>query len=207
MEITLNIPERLVKKIKALSALEGGMPEGFEKMIVSELETTVSNKIMSLVAGTRSWSETVSVPSVMTTADFRGVPKPEISATRGGEMHLGSDYTPEDVAAGLGDEDDDIGQKVDDYDGLVPETGGLTDEELDNDMIIEDPDTEAISSEYNGIDDDGSVSAEALFSSNLDLPPPPPTARDPRIDRKEKHRRALARTRRAKVSNIIGEPR
>lgn len=204
MELTLNIPESLVKKIKALSALEGGVPEGFEKMIVNELEVTVSNKIMNLVAGT---SDTVRVPyNSIVTANFRGVPEPEVRTTSDGEMHLGSDYTPEDVAAGLGDEeDDDIGQKVDTYD-MVPETGGLTDEELDNDMRIEDPNTEAISDEYRGTED-GSVSPEALFSSNLDLPPPPPTARDPRIERKEKHRRALAKTRRAKVSHIIGEPR
>ena len=203
MELTLNIPDSLVKKIKALSALEGGSPGNLEKKIVEELDVTISNKIMHLVSGGSSH---------IVTANFRGIPSPIPVGSAESELHLNNDYLPESVAAGLGDtddseEDDDIGKRIEDTYGMVPETGGLTDEELDRDMLVEDPTTEAISSDRPQYDEDFSLSAEALFSSNLDLPPPPASARDPRLERREKHYRNLARTRKAKVSNIIGEPR
>lgn len=205
MELTLNIPDSLVKKIKALSALEGGSAGGLEKKVVEQLDVTISNKIMELVSGE---SNKEHHPTV--TANFRGSPKLVRAESTNSDIYLNNDYAPESVAAGLGDTDDeeeDIGKRIDDTYGMVPETGGLTDEELDRDMFIEDPTTEAISSDRSSNDEDFSLSAEALFSSNLDLPPPPASARDPRIERRERHYRNLARTRKAKVSSIIGEPR
>lgn len=204
MELNLNIPDSLIKKIKALSALEGGSPSNLEKKIVEQLDVTISNKIMLLVSSNGEVGGDAIVPG-----NFRGVSEP----VSGSEIHLNNDYLPESVAAGLGDtddgegDDDGIGKRIEDTYGMVPETGGLTDEELDRDMFVEDPTTEAISSDRPQRDEDYSLSAEALFSSNLDLPPPPASARDPRLERKERHYRNLARTRRAKVSAIIGEPR
>ena len=163
MEVTLNISNSLARKIKALAVLEGKGNEGFEDKIAAALEETVGKKIVALVAGTNT-SPRIMVPYARTHEEG-----PEVTS----EMT----YT-DDVATGLGDYDDDeddnadIGQRVENAEGLIPTTGGLTEEDLENDMRIEDPNTEAISFDVPAGYIDQEKSAEDLFSSSLNIPPP-----------------------------------
>lgn len=196
MEITLNISEKLLRKIKALSTLEESSIEGFESRIVESLEETISQKIVQLAMGEQ---EPILMPFAHTTQPARTV-----AYSKTETITPDMDYSQEAVVSGLGDEDDeddeDVGVPVDAFD-LIPETGGLSDDAIEKDMKVEDPDTEAIGSEYTAPEGTNSESSpEDLFSSTLKIDPPAQTHMiDPRVARKKKHHQDLAKTRKAKV--------
>jgi len=189
MEVTINISDRLLKKIKALAILQEDASQDFEAIIEMYLEDTISTQIIALVEG----------------KDKRSQLRPtKVSADTQIPAQQQEHYNQNTVAVGLGDEEPESSTGTEDMYAFVPQKGGITFDDIENDMRIEDPDHEAISGRYDGPTD--GVSAEELFSSQLNLPTPPSDSVDLRAERRHKHMQRLATTRKAKVTEIIGEP-
>lgn len=119
MQIELNLPDSLVRKIKALSVMNGN--KDLEGQISVMLEKTVDDAILSFIKGT---------PKHKTQHPY----------------HTKEDFNFADSLGDQQDMDVDIPEElpppVQDMYDLVPR-GGLTEEILDDDMEVSDPEHEA----------------------------------------------------------------
>jgi len=181
MQLTLDVPPSLVKKIRALHLL---LPEGaadsFEEIIIGLLDAAAKDAISEII-NNQSYEEEEPSPKRKSRPEL---PKREEE-----------DY---ETVSGLGDEDEIPGEE--DYEALVPPTGGLTEEDIENDMQIKDPEHEAISEGKGGWE--GYENAEDAFSSKMEIAPHS-QRRDPRIQRRLDHQKRLEKTRKAKVSSLL----
>lgn len=187
MQLTLEIPSSLVKKLRALHLL---LPEdatdSFESIVIGLLDAAAKDAIAEIITHQEEYDSTPT--------ENPPTPKKE------------SDY---EIVSGLGDDDaleeeqddDGSGRALYDFEGLVPEKGGLTEADLENDMRVSDPRSEAVF-DGSGSEEEYDTAAEDLFSTKMDMPMQ--RARDPRIQRRIDHQKKLANSRKGKVTSFTG---
>lgn len=176
MEITLDLPERTVRKVRAYGILGAG-GGSLEDVLVGLIDRTVSAAIIESVQG----------PSGSSVDDFLPMGRPprvEPSAQDASYVdHSG-------IASGLGDEQpEDDGATADEM-AFVPKSGtpgALSSADVDHDMAVDDPQHEA------KVDappaDKRSIGgrAERVFAEIADMPEPAPAMmRDSREARRRK---------------------
>jgi len=137
MQVELELPEAVVRKIKALNALESGHTAvSLQDKIVGLLEQTIDQAIASYLGPT--------INAFMLPQQRQSEPSPK----NHGATKERSRYNPIDdlfpsLEDGLGDLDETEIEPEEDEEALVPKKGGLTESSLDNDMQVDDPEHEA----------------------------------------------------------------
>lgn len=194
MKVEIEISEDLIKKFKALAILrplEGGIDaivnEGLEKWVTQEIIGALvpDNQMLPGFPGARPEPREMVAPSAPSRRRSRPAPQP-----------IQSEFDAFDasgISEGLADQDDDIEEeaRTSDPEAFITSQGGLTEEALDRDMRINDPDHEA-KVDASSIKEKkltGSASyqtPEQLFAEHSGLPTPPPVAEDDRARRRRK---------------------
>ena len=148
MQLDLEVPERLVRKLKALNALEGGLyAANIESLILSMMEEAVNIRILELM-------EVPARPVASTPLTS--------SALQGWRPNTNSSTIADDLG------DDELPPETDE-EALVPTSGGLTDEDLDHDLEVGDPEHEA-AEEASEFPD--SIKSDDIFSKVVGIPMP-----------------------------------
>lgn len=119
-EVTLRLNARTLRKIKALHTLSGG--HDFEDALERMLERAVDEEILSYIER----------PELRRSMPVQMPPRRKAATAYD---------DPTGLSSGLGDEDPSPPEPVA-MDEAIPQTG-LTDEEIDNDMMLDDPAHEA----------------------------------------------------------------
>jgi len=190
VEITLKLPETIIRKIRAYNILLGGSPKDFETTLMQLVEQGVTAGILNAVV-----SGVSRTPATVNPAEEPSRSKtPQVE-----EEPLFRDASQ--ISEGLGD--DDIAQMDDPYLSEAPQTAaankpGITDDALEGDMDVDDPSHEAKMEAT--FADQIAESPEAAFAQIADLPTPP-------IDHRVT-KRGFAKTtggRRARVRPMLAE--
>jgi hypothetical protein len=189
MEITVSLPEQTVRKIRAFAILCGG-GNNLEELLVNMIDDTLSGAIIGAVGGE---------PSAFA-QPAPGRPEPQAQTFWGGAQYVPAQVSPlvdhSGISNGLGDDDlieDDGG--TDDAMAFVPENGagGVSGEDIDRDMEVDDPQHEA-KVEAPPVDARRNGEPERLFADMANMPEPPTASRpDPRADRRRKPLKSRAR--------------
>ena len=211
MEITIDIPDALIRKIKTLSSLVGGSSGDFEPMLLEMIDSGVSQRILNELG---MGDAVVAIPPViMRMPSQPRIEQPHASPHAYGQT--GRDITG--ISDGLGD-DDDHGDEDEQHAAPPPpkkqrrprgaakaekahkeaakvaaKAGGLTEEALEKDMEIGDPDHEAKGEAPTFEDQMRESSGEELFAGVAGF------SVDPRIAKRKKRLDS-----KAKVSNFDG---
>jgi len=169
ISIELDMPEILVRKIKALSVLIG--TSNIDDLIVDIMDKSVSEEIASILG--------IGVAAQPA--------KPEAPAP----VPVRNQYAPSreitEVADGLGDEEESNPPPVEDVFAFVPKNG-VSDKSLDEDMDVFDPEHEAKSEPPENSHAEYGRSGE-LFSNMMGLPAfdtPEEYEVDPRVSRRKR---------------------
>lgn len=202
MKLELELPESVIKKIKAwtlLSEYEGGADEALVRIIDHALSKEIK-QCLDLNDGTATSVDNTRASSGYPAAAQITPPTPHLKPTENQMRGRPEELIEADSSLELGDADYDDGGSEDE-EAFVPPQGGLNEESLDRDMLLEDPEHEALSSD-GSYDSYSGESAEDLFSSELNLPKVPQV--DPGVKRRDMLRKNTRNKRRAKVTNYMG---
>jgi hypothetical protein len=218
MELKLDIPESVGRMIRATNILlgDGG---NIESEISRIVEAGIRDRLIELTGATINDSLKVQpmdrkIPTGKELENIVIEKEEEVQPS-----HMPFD-DPSGIGDGLGDIDDTKEQE--EKPGFVPPTAaepeqeeedtfssmvqsGVTDEDIENDMAVEDPLHEAVvDSSSTPLDDSDS---DSLFSHIAGLPTPDPYAQDSRVARTKARMEANAKTRKARVyaANSYGE--
>ena len=208
MKIELELSNKAVRMMRAVRALTGLSVDEIS-IIVSKLAEQGLRKIIA---------EEIDLPG-----NGLGVPHltkaPERSNhipmedTTGISDGLGDDDIPEEPdledeeeeAKPEGDEDEvpepEEPEPTPEPESMVPEKGGLSDEDLEADMKVENPQVEAKAEPSFSDDMAAATPAEEAFSAGLDLPMPTNN-----WDTKRRRRRGNPKKRKAKVTPLLEAP-
>ena len=116
MKIEINVSDSVSKKLAALSVLTGQKADDLESMITTILENNINSRIVAALG--------YDVPSERRPTE------------------TSQDTT--EISVGLGDEDDsEIADGLKEMDALVPSGAGPSEAELENEMVVENPEAEA----------------------------------------------------------------
>lgn len=135
--LEIKIEARVIRKLKALSALEGfTSPSQIESRTSDLFEVALDNAIRSHVDGEeKSYSSKA------------GVNYPEVENRRAAAVKKPiAEAVFDGLSDGLGDDHDYDSEEPEpetDAFAMVPKTGGLSDKEIEHDMDVEDPEHEA----------------------------------------------------------------
>ena len=199
MKLELELPEQVIKKIKAwtlLSEYEGGPDEALVQIIDHALSQEIK-RCLDISDGTPVYPrQDPQVPEPTRPDQAKEPPPPEESV-----IGRPSSLIERDSSLELGDADIDEDGGSKDEEAFVPSQGGLNEEDLDRDMLLGDPEHEALSSD-DPYEVNPSENAEDMFSSQLNLPKVPRV--DPGVRRREQLRKNTRNTRRAKVTSYMG---
>lgn len=162
MQLDLDVPERLVRKLKALNILQGGnYAANFESYIAAMLETTIDHMIMEALN-----TEAVALPQPH-------IEKPAKKAPPQPAAPVFSYQDETGLSEGLGDEDPSDDNGTSDEMAFVPKASATVrqdfDDDLDHDMDIDDPGSEA---KAEAAELPPSVDADDAFARMLGLPSP-----------------------------------
>lgn len=145
MMLELDVSDNLVKKIRALNQLVGGDPRSLPTYIVSLLDKTVSAAIIEMVESPLNVEPPAAARIIRR--------KPLVTPRQQQSYDPAPHYEPDDmsgISAGLGD-DEPEDDEADESQKLRPEEdparstvkGGITEDDLDKDMEVADPEHEA----------------------------------------------------------------
>jgi len=190
MEITIDLPETTIKKVKAFGVLSGGGSADIESLLCGLVDAAVTAAIIEHVTGGTSSEEDApeerAYAPPTTKAAQKRLPFPR---------HAGSDLSG--ISDGLGDDDfsEDDGEDTNastDESAFIPTRGGLTEQDLEDDMSLSDPEHEAKveAPPVNRSPGRPQQAAEQLFSELAGLPPPPV---DPRAAQRKKQLKSKAK--------------
>lgn len=197
-EITLRVPDNVIRKIRAYNILVAGDSKSFETSLVKMIDDVVSSQIASAVGVTPHQIHSGRAAASGAKALM------EVAAS----VPLFHDEDVSGISSGLGDdapeeETDGVDAQAEDpYLSSAPSSrgkGGLTDEELSSDMRVSDPKHEA-KAEPTFADSMSEDSPEGLFAQVAGLPTPPV---DQRVA-KRNHAKTVG-GRRARVKPMINE--
>jgi len=208
MQLDLEIPDRLVRKIRALNILEGDRdPDQVEALLVSSLEDTVERRIRGHLGESPSPEEFVPPRNI---ARYNREESDRFSkhAARSQEKmrrdvaafkQMSTDESG--MSDGLGDFEEDMPEDESDEEAFVPKTGGVSDKDIDDDMTVDDPEHEA---KAEAAAYPGDISPEQILSNVVGIPLPPPedVEVDPRIARKKRNVKLKGKVTDATDSNL-----
>jgi hypothetical protein len=190
--LELKVSERTIRKLKAYSALNGfTSPSQMELKAAELFDKALSEDIVNLVSGLDTYSGKSFFAN--------NLPVTPLVHTRKKEPPV----FPEDgLSDGLGDdalyEEEEPSPETDEY-AMVPKHGGLSDEDLEHEMDVDDPRVEAKEGPPANLPP--SVNAEDMFSALAGIQLPDDEEIDHRILKRKK--RLVTK---AKVSLIHDEP-
>lgn len=149
MQIDLNIPDRLIRKLKALNLIEGGHEASeFEGYIVSLLETTIDQQIIKALYNNDD-ATMPTAPAPVREMPFKVSPPRRAAPVKQEPVNFINQLHDESgLSDGLGDDEEEEEKErakysTEDAMGFVPKKGGLKMQDVDHDMEVEDPDHEA----------------------------------------------------------------
>ena len=191
MEITIDLPEQTVRKVKAFGVLCGGLGMDLESLIVSLVDESVSTAIIQHVGGR--------VDAVEDQAEDRGEVYVNHAKQKVAQRARPASTAHRDLSGitdGLGDDDDSEAEDVDassDEGAFIPKKGGLTERDLEDDMSLTDPLHEAKvdAPHISRAPGKAQPDAESLFAELSGLPPPPVV--DPRAAQRKKQLKSKAK--------------
>lgn len=180
MEITINLPEQTVRKVKAFGVLCGGLGMDLESLIVNLVDESVSTAIIEHVGG-----KTEDTTPAENHEEVYLNPAPQKTTQRARTIPVPSDLSG--ITDGLGDDEDteDFNASTDES-AFIPKRGGVTERDLEEDMSLTDPEHEAKVDAPQITRSPGKAqpAAEDLFAELSGLPPPPVV--DPRAAQRKK---------------------
>jgi hypothetical protein len=196
MEITLNLPDLMIRKIRALSILEGGKSADIESQLVSLLDTVLSTSIAKSIgysaadAPARGESNAPSIHAFAKTFSDNYVPPEDHSGVSDGlgdedlpESNDGMETNPEALLAPAGAKGKRSGR-------------GLQDDEIEHDTVVDDPEHEA-ATVAPSVPAAPAGEAERMFADMADMPPPALTLAEERAIRRRKPLKSKAKVREA----------
>jgi len=166
--IELNLPDMLVRKVKALSALVGATD--IDDIIVDLMDRSITDEIAGLLG--------------ITAIPVQAQPAPEPRPA----PILKYKQEADELIDGLGDEDESDPPPVGNMYDLVPKGASLSDKSLDEDMDVSDPEHEA-KAEAPDYSPSSYGHAGELFSNMMGLPAfdtPEEYEVDPRVSRRKR---------------------
>lgn len=163
MQLELDIPEKLIRKLKALTILEGETPDSIEEIVMASLEHTVEERIRSHLSSTPDYVE----------RKQKIVRPAEASVRRAAVSRMETDDTG--MSDGLGDFDEYMPDAESDEETFVPKKGGVSNKDLDEDMDVEDPEHEAKAEAAEFPPD---TDPNEIFASMVGIPMPAPDGLD-----------------------------
>lgn len=194
MQVELNLPDTLLRKMKALTVMLGGSTDAgsFEAMIVELLDQTVTAELIRTIGAEGA-------------APIRREATPVLEEAPPRRNYY-ADAT--EISDGLGDEEpEDIDEQpaspVEDMYELIPKKGGLTQKSLDDDMDVEDPEHEAKSEAPTASVPNSK--AEEIFSQVSGIPLP--VEDDGEVDNWTSKRRKQRPKLKGRVSHATGVER
>ena len=205
MKVEIDIPDGVLKKLKALSILSP-LEGGIETAISHGIENWVDSQILQHITGRPEQAVIQRGSEHLTRAD----PPPPPSRRRGQRV---IQSTPEDTSAydasgisdGLSDDVDDFEDELrtSDPEAFIKPTGGLTEEAMDRDMRVADPAHEAkvdasVIKEKKLTGSDSYRTPEQLFADHSGLPTPPV------VDDERAKKRLKKQTGRGRASHFTG---
>lgn len=221
MKIEVDLPDQTIRKIKAFHVLSGGGAGDFDEVLGQLIDQTVSQEIVSQLGISADQLNSPSAPVSGAAAQIQHqnqTPQNVQGATVASEDT--NDYVPEKhpdditgLSSGLGDDDpyddeDEGVEPVQDPNEMIPKSGGLTDEVLERDTNVEDPEHEAA---QEAVQDGPPDQAEDLFASSLNIPKPDRPKQtqgneEPQTGPEPRRRRPVSKSR-GKVSPMTEVPR
>lgn len=182
MEITIDLPDQTIRKIKALGVLCGTGLD-IESLLLEFVDQSVSSAIMEKIGAANPDSAEVVAPIAI-------MPK----ATR--THYAAAQRDASGITDGLGDDDDSDVDKNSSSDEsmFIPKRGGVRESDLEEDMSVTDPEHEAKVDAPVIVRAPGNAqpAAEDLFSQLAGLPTPPQVP-DPRAAQRKKLLKSKAR--------------
>lgn len=223
MDVTLDLPEDLIRKIRALNILTGGTSASFESTLIEIIQTSVSAQIVRSVSDA-VYAEAQAQQVYTRPPVSRPAPRPGVV-----EVYT-DDRDMTGVSAGLGDEDFDIelgpeeGLDEDDDEEAVravvrtppkraavqaqtpapakktrkprkSKAATITDDEIEHDLEVLDPEHEAAAEAPTFADQMNEVAGEELFAQAAAFP----------VDPRRARRQRAAGATRAKVTPMLEE--
>jgi hypothetical protein len=192
MRVEIEISDELLKKLKALSILKP-LEGGIDTAISHGLESWVDQQIVGHIMGGAS---ALSAPTFTTPApDHITQRRPRRGKQRAEEVPSAEHdaYDASGISDGLSDDEDNFEDetRTSDPEAFIRPTGGLTEESVDRDMRVADPEHEAkvdasVIKEKKLSGSDSYRTPEQLFADHSGLPTPPPVAADERARKRRK---------------------
>lgn len=131
MEITINLPETTLKKVRAFGILCRGQTSDLESALIDLVDVAVSKAIIESVSEPQKATE----PTLYVTKMPKSIPTGQYQSSSYEEEPMG-------ISAELGDDEDDVEDPELDEAAFVPAHGGMTEEDLLHEMEVEDPEHE-----------------------------------------------------------------
>lgn len=185
MQLELDIPERLIRKLKALNILQGvGSAEAIELLVISLMENSIDLRIKSFLQPDAQGYE----------PDTRVYARAAPVHTYKQKPHAPFEDTST-IADGLGDEDGDMPPPETNAEALVPRgIVGMSDKDLDTDLDVADPDHEAAADAPDFAHD---ANPDHVFSQIIGIDPPADDSDEPdhRILKRKKKIKVKAKVR------------
>lgn len=188
MEITINLPEHTIRKVRAFSILSGGGSADLESVLVNLIDETLSTAIVNVVSGGPA-------PGMY---DGLADRRPPVDAAPLAPFHPRMAEDASGISGGLGDEYEEEDGGTSDEQAFVPKSGGVSGTDLEKDMEIEDPEHEAKVDASAVQPSSVSSRPEKLFADMADMPEP--SIPDPRESRRRKPLKS-----KAKVTGFTGQ--
>lgn len=160
MKITMNLPPKTVRLIKAVSALTGKDLNGVTDTLSGILDQGLK-KIIADEVGIEGQQSVTTFNRDITATNMDS--DPVISGL--GDV----DEEQEDQTGERDSPDSEIIEGLQEMDSMIPPSGGLTESDLEKDMEIDDPEKEAKGEPTPSKGAENSGGAEELFSSVLGL--------------------------------------
>ena len=203
MQIELEISDRIIRKLRALSILEeNSNSASIEQLVMEMLEKTLDSRIRSHVEGPdeEGPASGFSMPMLNMKRETAAFYKQRFDQQVAQASRMDTDESG--MSDGLGDFEEDMPEGESDAEALVPKKGGVSSRDLDTDMDVEDPEHEAKAEAAEFPPD---VVPEHIFSSMVmgnALPPPEDVEVDPRIQRRKRKLKIRGRVSGATEDNL-----
>lgn len=138
MEITINLPETTLKKVRAFGILCKGQTADLETVLIDLVDEAVSNAIIDSVYRPKK-SEIFEEPRRGKTLNMLSGAMSPSAAEPVGRSY---EEEPMGISAELGDDEEDTEDPELDEAAFVPAQGGLTEDDLLHEMEVDDPEHE-----------------------------------------------------------------
>lgn len=195
MKVEIELSDDLVKKFKALAILRP-LEGGIDAIVNEGLEQWVNSQIIGAVMGAAAALDSMALPLQRPQAAPQPAQSPSRRRTQpqpSPQPNAFDAFDASGISEGLADQDDDFEDQMrtSDPEAFISSQGGLTEEAMDRDMRVNDPEHEAkvdasMIKEKKLTGSGTYQTPEQLFAEHSGLPTPPPVAEDERARKRRK---------------------